>query len=52
MNVLDDLGLDPVDQLTSIIHLLKVKPSDYSSASQSVPKSLSATIQAMRQIES
>ena len=51
MNVLDDLGLDPIDELSSIIQLLRAKPSDYSSLSQSVPKLLFTTIQAMRQID-
>ncbi|XP_067938360.1 conserved oligomeric Golgi complex subunit 7-like [Watersipora subatra] len=50
-NVLDDIGLDPIDQLVSISELLKASPQLYANASQNIPKPLSTTIRTMRRIE-
>ena len=48
---MDDLGLSPVEQLTSITTLLKTEPSEYQSISQNMPKSLVSTIQTMRNLD-
>lgn len=51
INVMDALGLQPTRTLQTIVSLVKTKPEDFRQAAKSLPRKISSSIAAMRNIE-
>ncbi|KAM9305172.1 conserved oligomeric Golgi complex subunit 7 [Gastrophryne carolinensis] len=51
INVMDALGLQPTHTLQNIVTLLKTKPEQYRQAAKALPRKISSSIAAMRNIE-
>lgn len=51
INVMDALGLQPTRTLQTIVSLVKTKPEDFRQAAKPLPRKISSSIAAMRNIE-